>query len=130
MNPYPIGLFQILSIASSLGLLGLLITLIRKRKLKEEYAILWIVISVVFLAIAIFRGLIDWISHIFGIHYQPAALFIILIFCLYLLMLHFSIVTSDLRMKINTLLTKITLLEEETSRLKQGKNQTESDQSS
>lgn len=124
MNPYPVGLFQILSIASSFGLLGLLIYLIRKRKLKEEYAILWIVISVIFLVIAVFRGLIDWISQIFGIHYQPAALFIILIFCLYLLMLHFSIVTSDLRMKINTLLMKITLLEEETSRLKQDADQT------
>jgi hypothetical protein len=128
MNPYPVGLFQILSIAGSFGLLGLLIFLIRKRKLKEEYAILWIVISVVFLVIAVFRGLIDWISQIFGIHYQPAALFIILIFCLYLLMLHFSIVTSDLRMKINTLLMKITLLEEEASRLRQGSDQSESDQ--
>lgn len=128
MNPYPVGLFQILSIAGSFGLLGLLIYLIRKRKLKEEYAILWIVISIVFLVIAVFRGLIDWISQIFGIHYQPAALFIILIFCLYLLMLHFSIVTSDSRMKINTLLMKITLLEEETSRLKQGSDQTENGQ--
>jgi hypothetical protein len=118
MNPYPIGLFQILSIAGAFGLLCLLFYLIRKRKLKEEYAILWIVISVVFLIIAIFRGLIDWLSNLFGIHYQPAALFIILIFCLYLLMLHFSIVTSDLRTKINTLLMKITLLEEEASRLK------------
>ena len=130
MNPYPIGLFQILSIAGSFGLFGLLIYLIRKRKLKEEYALLWIVISIIFLVIAIFRGLIDWISQIFGIHYQPAALFIILIFCLYLLMLHFSIVTSDLRMKINTLLMKITLLEEETSRNKQGGDQTESGQGS
>ena len=125
MNPYPIGLFQLISIAGSFGLLCLLIYLIRKKKLKEEYAILWIVISVIFLIIATFRGLIDWVSNLFGIHYQPAALFIILIFCLYLLMLHFSIVTSDLRAKINTLLMKITLLEQEASRLKEDSNPTE-----
>ena len=112
MNPYPLGLIQALSIAISCILLAYIIYLIRKKKLKEEYAILWIAIIVVFLIFAIFRGLIDFISNLLGIYYQPASLFIILIIGLFLLALHFTIVISDLKAKINTLITNVTLLEE------------------
>ncbi|KPK77159.1 MAG: hypothetical protein AMJ89_02945 [candidate division Zixibacteria bacterium SM23_73] len=118
MNPYPIGLIQALSIAISLILLAYIVYLIRKKKLKEEYAILWIAIIFVFLIFAIFRGLIDYISNLLGIYYQPASLFIILIVGLFLLVLHFSIVISDLKTKINKLVITLTLLEEEMSKLK------------
>jgi hypothetical protein len=116
MNPYPLGLIQALSIAISLILLVYIIYLIRKKKLKEEYAILWIAIIIVFLIFSIFRGLIDSISNLLGIYYQPASLFIILIIGLFLLTLHFTIVISDLKTKIHTLITNLTLLEEKMSR--------------
>jgi hypothetical protein len=125
MNPYPLGLIQALSIAISLILLAYIVYLIRKKKLKEEYAILWITIIVIFLIFAIFRGLIDYISNLLGIYYQPASLFIILIIGLFLLVLHFSIVISDLKTQINTLLITLTLLEEEMSKLKESPPLTE-----
>ncbi len=119
MNPYPLGLIQALGITISMILLVYIIHLIRKKKLKEEYAILWIVIIIVFLIFAIFRGLIDFISNLLGIYYQPASLFIILIVGLFLLTLHFTIVISDLKTKINTLVTTLTLLEDKISKLKE-----------
>jgi len=119
MNPYPIGIIQILSIAGSFVLLFFLIYLIRKKKLREEYAILWIAVFIIFLIISIFRGLIDYLSNLLGIYYQPTSLFIVLIIGLFLLMLHFSIVISDLKMKINKLVINLTLLEEKMSRMKE-----------
>jgi hypothetical protein len=111
MNPYPISSIQILSILFSLFLLGLIIALIRKKKIREEYAILWIVIFLVFLILSVFRGLIDRISTFLGIQYQPASLFLILFGCLFLLTFHFSIVISDMKKKINSLAMTMTLLE-------------------
>jgi hypothetical protein len=111
MNPYPIGSMKILSIIGSLLLLVILITLIRKKKLSVEYALLWIAIFVMFLALSLFRGLIDVISGFLGINYQPASLFIILILSLFLLSFHFSIIISSLNNKINKLVIQITLLE-------------------
>lgn len=111
MNPYPIGSMQILSIIGSLLLLVILITLIRKKKLSVEYALLWIAIFVMFLALSLFRGLIDVISGFLGINYQPASLFIVLILSLFLLSFHFSIIISGLKNKINKLVIQITLLE-------------------
>lgn len=119
MNPYPIGIIQILSTAGSFVLLFFLIYLIRKKKLREEYAILWIAVFIIFLIISIFRGLIDYLSNLLGIYYQPTSLFIVLIIGLFLLMLHFTIVISDLKMKINKLVINLTLLEEKMSRMKE-----------
>ena len=118
MNPYPIGLIQILSILFSLFLLVLIVLLIRKKKIREEYAILWIVIFTIFLLLSVFRGIIDNISSLLGIQYQPASLFLILIGCTFLLMFHFSLVISDMKKKINAMATALTILEESLSKKK------------
>lgn len=116
MNPYPIGPIQIFSILFSIFLLALIVTLIRKKKVREEYAILWIAIFVMFLVLSVFRGLIDKFSSLLGIQYQPAALFLILFACLFLLVFHFSIVVSDLKKKLNALAMTVSLLEEKTGK--------------
>lgn len=119
MNPYPIGPVQILSILFSVFLLVFIILLIRKKKIREEYALLWIVIFVIFLILSTFRGLIDKISSLLGIQYQPASLFLILIGCTFLLLFHFSLVISDMKKKLNTLATTLAILEESLSREKE-----------
>jgi hypothetical protein len=118
MNPYPIGPIQILSILFSFFLLVLIVFLIRKKKIREEYAILWIAIFFVFLILSLFRGIIDKISLLLGIQYQPASLFLILIACTFLLMFHFSLVISDLKKKINAMASALALLEEGLSQKK------------
>lgn len=112
MNPYPLGTVQILSILFSLSLLVLIIFLIRRKKIREEYAILWIVIFFAFFLLSVFRGLIDNISSLLGIQYQPASLFLILISFLFLLVFHFSLVISDMKKKINSLAMTLAILEE------------------
>ncbi len=116
MNPYPIGPIQIFSIIFSIFLLVLIVFLIRKKKIREEYAILWIGIFVMFLVLSTFRGLIDKFSSLLGIEYQPAALFLILFACLFLLVFHFSIVISDMKKKMNALAMTVSLLEEKKSK--------------
>lgn len=115
MNPYPIGPIQIFSIIFSIFLLVLIVYLIRKKKVREEYAILWIAIFTMFLVLSAFRGLIDKFSSLLGIQYQPAALFLILFACLFLLVFHFSIVISDMKKKMNALAMTVSILEERTT---------------
>ncbi|MFW6131822.1 MAG: DUF2304 domain-containing protein [Candidatus Aminicenantaceae bacterium] len=115
MNSYPIGPIQIISIIFSLFFLIFIVLYIRKKKIREEYAILWIIVVLVFLVFSIFRGLIDKLSSLLGIHYQPASIFLILIGGIFLLMLHFSIVISDLKSKLNSLAMTVAILEEKLS---------------
>ena len=108
INPHTI---QILSIMGSLAFLGLIIFLIRIRKLKEEYAILWLFFGLIFLFLSIFRKLLEFISSLLGIAYPPAALFLILILAVITILIHFSLVISKMKDKQKQLAQQIALLD-------------------
>jgi len=111
MNPYPISAIQIVSIVFSLFLLVSVFFLIRRKKIREEYAILWVGIFILFFLLSVFRGGIDVISSLLDIKYQPASLFLILFGCLFLLTFHFSLVISKMKKNMNAMAKTIALLE-------------------
>lgn len=111
--------YQILSIIGSILILLLLIELVRRRKLKENYSLLWFGIAIIFLIFSIWPDLLLYIASLLGIEYAPSALFLILITGLYLLLLHFSVVISGLSEKIKNLSQKIGLMNLEIQKLKE-----------
>ena len=62
---------QILAIAGSLALIVFIIELIRRKRLREEFSILWLAMGLVFLALSIFRGWLDTFSYFVGIISPP-----------------------------------------------------------
>ena len=70
---------QIIAIAGSISLLIFIIVLIRQHRLKEEYSLLWLFFTMVFIVFSFWRNGLEWISDVIGIAYPPAALFLILI---------------------------------------------------
>lgn len=109
---------QIIGIIGSAFLLLLVIELIRRGKLKIEFSLLWFFISLLFLLVSIFRGLLDKFSYMIGIGYPPSALFLILLLGLIMILIHFSTVISNLKEAKKTLAQKIGLLQIEIDRLK------------
>ncbi len=103
---------QFFSVLGAVMLLSALIWLIRRRKLLVEYSILWLIIFAIFTLIAIFGEMLGRISAFFGILYPPAALFIILLTGVFALLLHFSVVISELKRKIHDLAVRNALLDE------------------
>ena len=103
---------QFFSVLGAVILLATLIWLIRRKKLMVEYSILWLGIFVAFTGIAVFGGLLGRISAFFGILYPPAALFIFLLAGIFLLLLYFSVVISELKKKLNDLAVSNALLDE------------------
>jgi hypothetical protein len=103
-------IFQIFSIVGSLTIILFLIELVRSRRLKESYSLLWFLIAFVFLLFSFWRGLLERVAKLMGIDYAPAALFLILIIGLYLLSIHFSVVVSRLSEKNKSLTQEIGLL--------------------
>lgn len=94
----------------SLVLLFLIITLVRKGKLKEGYSILWLVMSGAILLAAIFSEVLFGFSHLVGIFYAPASLFLILIVNLLLIAIHYSVSISENDRRIKNLAQEIALL--------------------
>ena len=101
---------QIITGAVSILLLGIVFELIRRRRLKEEYALLWLLSGLVILTFSIFPNLLDIISKAIGMFYLTT-LFIISFLFLLLIVLHFSTVLSRLSEKNKVLTQELSVLD-------------------
>lgn len=117
INSIPI--YQTLAVIGSILIILLLIELVRRRKIKENYSLLWFAVAIVFLVLSLWRESLIWLAMILGVDYAPAALFLILIMALYLLSIHFSIVISGLSEKNKDLSQEIGLMKLEIKKLKE-----------
>lgn len=104
---------QLASIAfAALMLIGVF-ELVRRRKLGERYAIVWLAAAIALLVLAIWKGLLTKVSHAVGIYYPPNAFFVIAFAFALLLLLNFSITTSRLADQARVLAQRVALLEEQ-----------------
>lgn len=104
------GRIQIFAIVGSILFLVFIIELIRKRKIKEEYGLLWIVFGVIFIVIAIWNKGLEVISRLLGIFYAPAAFLLILIVAIFLILIQYSIIISSLNEKNKMLVQELGIL--------------------
>lgn len=86
----------VLSIGVSSALLLYILEMVRRRKLREEYSILWLFGSIVILVLSIKQDWLVRIAHVFGIVYPPSFLFLVGILFILLILIHFSITVSKL----------------------------------
>jgi hypothetical protein len=112
------NLIQYFAAGGSTLFLFFIIELVRRRKIREQYAILWIVTGVLFLFFAIWRDALNMLSYLLGIAYPPAAFLLILIMGIFLILIQFSVVISDLSEKIKILIQEIAFLRLENEKLK------------
>ena len=114
-------LIKIQIIVGLLSLILLLITfeLIRKKRLREEYAILWLFTGIVVLMLSLWPEffLSQFFARITGIFYLSAIVVIAFLFLL-LIVLHFSVVISKLTNQNKELAQRYGLLELEINELK------------
>jgi len=107
---------QLVSIIAAAGLLFVVLELVRRRRLMERYALLWLASAFVLLALAIWRGALEDVATSLGIFYPPNALFLIALVFVLVLLLHFSLAVSRLADQSKVLAQKLALLEERVSR--------------
>jgi hypothetical protein len=104
---------QLVAIVGSFLLLLAVLELVRRRRLMERYALLWLLSAVVLLGLAIWRSGLGKISRAIGIIYPPNALFFVAFGFFLLLLLHFSLAISRLSEQTKVLAQRLALLEEQ-----------------
>jgi hypothetical protein len=102
---------QIISILVSGGLFLAVFELVRRKRLLERYALLWLFAAAVLLGLSVWGSLLDQISSAVGVQYGPAALFAVALGFVVVLMLHFSLVISRLTDQNKILAQRVALLE-------------------
>ncbi len=113
-----LNIIQYIAISGSVLFIILIIELIRKKRIKEEYSLLWLFFGFVFLFISIWKNSLDYIARILGIAYAPAALFLILIIAIMSILIHYSLVISRLADNVKKLTQTLGLLEMELNEYK------------
>jgi len=112
---------QYIAIAVSISLFLYILFLVRNKKIKEEYSLLWLFSSIVFIIFSIWREGLEFFAKLMGIAYPPAALFLILLLAIFLILIEFSINISKLSEKNKILAQELALLRNELETLKAGK---------
>jgi hypothetical protein len=102
---------QIVSIVFAALVFAAVFELVRRRYLRERYALLWIGAALALLALAIWRDLLTTISKAVGINYPPNAFFVIAFGFVLLLLLHFSVAVSRVADQSRVLAQRVALLD-------------------
>lgn len=112
-------LVQVVSVIFSALLLGLVLELVRRRKLTEEYSLIWIVCAIALFAISIWRDLLHVAAGALGVYYPPALLLLALTGFVFVVSLYFSVVVSRQRQEIERLVEEIALLDADVRQLRE-----------
>jgi hypothetical protein len=103
---------QIVSIGATLALFVLVFELVRRRRLMERYALLWLFSTVVLLGLAVWKDLLEQVASAIGIFYAPSALFVVAFGFILVILLHFSLVISRLADQTKVLAQRVGLLQQ------------------
>ena len=106
------SLVQLGAVVVSGALLLLVIDLVRRRKLTEEYSFIWILCAAALLVLSLWRDILHVTARWLGVYYPPAVLLLVLILFVFVASLYFSVVISGQRRQIEHLVEEIALLDQ------------------
>jgi hypothetical protein len=103
---------QIVAILGALVLLLVVLEMVRRRRLLERYALLWMFAAVIILGLAVWRDALSVLADALGVASPPNALFFIAVAFILLLLLHFSAAMSRMADQAKVLAQRQAMLEE------------------
>ena len=104
---------RIAAVIATALMLGVVLELVRRRRLVERYALLWMVVALALLVLAIWNDLLGVAADLLGIAVPSNALFLAAFGVAFLLLLHFSVITSRLSEETKILAQEVARLGEE-----------------
>jgi hypothetical protein len=111
MTPLPVS---IAAAVAAFILILVVLELIRSRRLRERYALLWLLTGAVLFALSLWRGGLNTIAGWFDVKgYPPAILFAVGALFILVVLLHYSTVISRLSDQNTILAQRLALLEEQ-----------------
>ena len=104
---------QIIALVVTFLILLFVLDLVRRRRLSERYAIIWMTAALALLILSIWTGGLDAIADLMGIQEPANAIFIIAFAVGFLLLLNFSVASTRLGEESKVLAQEVARLEQE-----------------
>jgi hypothetical protein len=99
-------------VTSVVTLIGI-VELVRRRKLREEYAWLWIATSIGMVVLSAWYGLLEWFSGLIGAVAVTTTLFLFALLFLLVISIHYSTVISRLSTQVRRLAQELAIRDAE-----------------
>jgi hypothetical protein len=103
------GLAQFLTILIAVGAVVLIVALVRSRRLKERYALIWLLVAFGMLLLALARPLLDSLSRALGIQSGTTTLFLIATLVILGILLQLSMSLTALEEKVRDIAEAVAL---------------------
>jgi hypothetical protein len=104
---------QIIAVIVTLAIFLLILDLVRRRRLAERYALLWMSAATALLVLSIWTNGLDVIADAMGIQQPANAIFLLAFGVVFVLLLHFSVATTRLAEETKILAQESARLEQE-----------------
>src|SRR6056297_2397933 len=96
MDMFVFDRIQFFSILFSVVIFFFVFSLVKNRRIKEEYSILWFAMSIFLLYLSFDRYAIDRLGHLFGIAYPPSVLTLMTTGFTFLVLIPLTVVVTRL----------------------------------
>lgn len=106
------------AVVASLIALLVVLELVRRRRLREEYSLLWLATAIVMLVVGVWRDLLHSLADLVNIEYPPNLLFLLAALFLLFIQLYFSTVITKLTQENKEIAQQLALLRYEVSDLR------------
>jgi hypothetical protein len=110
---------QVLSMLLSVALVLFVLHLIRKRHLREQYSLLWLLFGIIMFVLSINTGWLNRMAAAVNVFYAPSLLFLAGIILCFLLILHLTVVVSKQTERIIRLTQELALMRGEMDKIRQ-----------
>ncbi len=108
---------HIVALTGGLAVLVGMFELLRRRQLKEKYAVLWVIVGAFVTVLAVFPRLLDDIAKPLGIASAPNLLFFVAVLVILLVAVHLSWESSRLEDETRDLAEEVAILRQQIERL-------------
>lgn len=108
----------VIALVGSVLILGGIVELLRRRQLKEKYAVLWLLVGLVLVVFTAFPALLERIAHALGVAVPTNLLFFVAILFLVGVVLHLSWEASRLENETRKLAEDVAILRLDVAELK------------
>jgi hypothetical protein len=105
-----ISRIHVVGLGVSVLLLLVVLELVRRRKLLEEYSFVWIVFALSLVALSVRQDILDIAARWLGIFYPPIVLLLVLVLMVFVTSLYFAVIVSRQRKQIERLIEETAML--------------------
>lgn len=112
------GQAQIIAVIGTVLFLAFVIELVRRRRLVERYALLWMFVALLGVVLAVWNGALNWLADQTGIQSPTNALFLLGLVAVFGLLLNFSVAISRLSEETKILAQTISRIDAELRQLR------------